>query len=164
MGVFTTAAKTWGAEALKSSDLNAQVRDFITGFNGTSQAWTPTITGWTGSYTATARYAQIQKLVWFRLLISCTGSGSTYPTAPTFTLPVAATSFFGNYYYAGSGTASLNHVGTNVWMGSWYISSSTTAVIGGIGTNGAAANLTSTYPFTWASGDFITVNGFYEAA
>jgi len=98
MGVFTTTAKTWGAEPLKSSDLNAQVRDFINGF-GTWTSWTPALTNavtnpslGTGG-TATGAYLQIGKLVIARGTITFGTSPSLGTNSSmTVSLPVTASS------------------------------------------------------------------------
>ena len=163
MGLFTSTPKTWGAEALKSSDLNAQVRDFITAF-GAGQSYTPT---W-GAVTAnpsnpngstTAAYTQIGKLVYFRIKIVIGATGFTAGTGQySLTLPVTPTSAAGRVVFTG-------------WLaaGSAYpiygiANNSTTLNLYYMFTLPSLNSVTGTAPVTLAAGHEITIHGCYEAA
>jgi len=169
MGLFTTAAKTWGAEALKSSDLNAQVRDFINGFGATTTytpSWTSTATNPTiGNGSIVGAYSQINKMVYFRITINF-GSTTTFGSGTSYslTVPVAAAGsgrfmFPGFLYIVGGGaysfTCQLSGGGTTLVP--YYISNGTTSQVG---------NWSPTVPVapTAATGNSFTVHGWYEAA
>jgi len=178
MGVFTTAAKTWGAEALKSSDLNAQVRDFINGFG----AWSTYTSSWTGTSTnpaigsgsIAAAYLQVGKLVLFRVQVTF-GSTTTFGTGGMqLTLPVTPAATVQQVANVGVMDRTVGSTGgarhqimgrinpSSTTMPLYYISSTTgTAQI---------ANVTNTAPVTLTNssaantGDYITITGSYEAA
>jgi hypothetical protein len=177
MGVFTTTAKTWGAEALKSSDLNAQVRDFINGF-GTWTTYTPTFAGagttptvGTGG-TANGAYLQVNKLVIFRLVItfgssaSWGSSGSVSATLP----PVTASSNNTSYQSIGTWSGQLwdsTASATNTIQGQAIYSSQafwfgyTLSPASGTRFNTGFINNSFATP---VSGNKIGVTGMYEAA
>jgi hypothetical protein len=165
MGVFTTAAKTWGAEALKSSDLNAQVRDLINGFgawntSASTPAYTPTVTGITlGSGTVTGAYSQVGKVVNFRVTVTL-GTGFSVAGNPIVSLPVAAISTSRDFNI----TAKFATSGGSVYQAGAIPGSTTTVNTYILGTNGAFTTVTSTTPFTWGIGYLIYVGGTYEAA
>lgn len=127
--------------------------------------WTPTWANFTpGSATITAKYAQVGKTVFFKLLVVL--SSSTMGTSPTFTLPVTAASFdltngiIGQSVYkdaspAGTANGVVRLETTTVAQPLTQIVSGTRITIDGI---------TSAAPFTWANSDTFTCVGFYEAA
>jgi hypothetical protein len=164
MGVFTTAAKTWGAEPLKSSDLNAQVRDLINGFgawntSSSTPAYNPMVTGITlGSGTVTGAYSQIGKVVNFRVTVTL-GTGFSVASNPIVSLPVAAISASREFNI----TAKFGN-GGSVYQAGAILGSTTTVNTYILGTNGAFTTPSSTTPFTWAIGSTIYVGGTYEAA
>lgn len=124
------------------------------------QSWAPTLSsGWlNGNGTWSAKYAQLGKIVMIRASFTV-GSTTTKGTGITFSLPVtaAATSL--------GSIVRLNGTSTN--YGFTYINSTTTAqvyVSNAAGTYLAASGITSTVPFTWATGDSFDFQMSYEAA
>lgn len=141
-----------------------------TGASWAWQTWTPTWAGITtgNGVTTTAKYIQIGKTVFFRIVFTC---GSTSALASgvdtTFSLPVtsasgynASASILGNFWF--------NHIGTNYYRGDVCFSSTTVAVLvlNKVATTDVvakpfnSANATSSF----AASDIITAEGFYEAA
>ena len=166
MGVFTTAAKTWGAEPLKSSDLNAQIRDLINGFgawnsSASSPAYSPTLSGFTlGSGTISGAYTQIGKHVHFRVTATL-GTGYVAPTQnPAITLPVAAASTSRDYNI----TAKFATSGGTVYQAGAVLNTTSQIYLYVLGTNGVMSTPTSTVPFSWGVGSVLYVGGTYEAA
>jgi hypothetical protein len=162
MGVFTSTPKTWAAEALRSSDLNAQIRDFVLAF-GAGQSYTPSWTGASsnptiGNGTIVGAYTQIGKMVYFRIAITA-GSTTTFGTGQySLTLPVAPVAAAGRVVFTG-------------WLaaGSAYpiygiANSSTTLNLYYMATLPSLANFTGAAPVSLASGHAITIHGMYEAA
>lgn len=126
------------------------------------QTWTPTWTNVTGT-TTYARYSQIGKVVNFSLRLVVTAvSGIIY-----FTLPVNANSNMqlGDVLHS---TTLLIDTGTNVYLGYCTWNGIDTIKITPIWASDPYArfsgNTSATVPFTWASGDVISVSGTYEAA
>ena len=113
------------------------------------QAYTPTAAGATFS-AVVARYARIGKTV--HLAILATVSSVTGNFSFSLPLPLNATSSFA----AGSAV----FFGSNSYLGIAYFSGS--LHVRGIGANGAQANISATYPFTWASGNVVSVMSTYE--
>ena len=163
MGVWTATPITWGAGPLKSSDLNAQVRDFINSFG----AGTPYTCTWSGvsvnpsnpNGSTTAAYTQIGKLVYFRIRIQIgTSFSNTTSGQYSLTLPVAPASNAGRLVFTG-------------WLaaGSAYpiygiANNSTTLNLYYMATLPSLSNFTGAAPVTLAATHEISIHGCYEAA
>jgi hypothetical protein len=123
-------------------------------------AYTPSISNFTiGNGTLTARYQQIGKTVNVSVVFVL-GSTSAISTTPFFSLPVTA---------AANGlsiTGRLTDVGIKDYQGFGLLNTTTVFLftIGTTATYAGAENLTSTAPFTWATGDFFAFQFSYEAA
>lgn len=130
-------------------------------------SWTPTWANITvGNGTVTAKYIQIGKTVYFRLVFVL-GSTSTVGTAPTFTLPVTAATHAGTTTIPPLGVARCFDNGSGSYFGSVYYATTTTAAIQVYNASSTylfTAGITSTVPFTWTTTDEIGLQGFYEAA
>lgn len=122
------------------------------------QSWTPTLTNISGG-TATAKYLQIGKTVWFRFRYVFAGAGLS--GNPNFSLPVAVAAGMGSEDIIGS--AILGDFGNNVYLGTAVVTTNA-VLVRGISTSGSILNLTSSVPFTWGNQDSLSVFGFYEAA
>jgi hypothetical protein len=160
MGVFTTAAKTWGAEALKSSDLNAQVRDLINGF-GAWTSYSPTVGGLTSSYSASGAYSQIGKLVYFRasvqLTATATGSGSVTVSLPVTSAALTAGTLMGTAQFTANSGA--------LYFGGMAYSSTTVFIVRMPITIGSTnSTWTPAVPSGQVSGDKWMFTAVYEAA
>lgn len=127
--------------------------------------WVPTVTGTTlgnGSYVA--KFNRVGKTVDFKFIFTL-GSTSAITSVPEITLPVASTSDFATFAESLGITnmwdtsASTNFVGTTVWV-------STTTARGYVvsGSPATLSGTSSTNPFTWATGDILTMQGRYEVA
>lgn len=132
--------------------------------------WVPTWAGITigNGVTTTAKYIQIGKLVYFRIVFTC---GSTTVLASgvdtTFTLPVTAASGY-NTAASPIGTFWYNHVGTNVYHGHVNFNSTTQAVmyldiVSSTAIVAKAFN-SANASAAFANNDIVAVEGVYEAA
>lgn len=145
---------------------NAKLDDTAGAPGGVWTDFTPALTNWTlGSGTVVAKYMQLGKTVFYRMSINL-GAGSAIGGAMTFNLPVDRAA---DYLTAGEDSAAIGTVVFND-------SNSTNDVGFVVTTDGAVgtalitvgtdpiANISSTVPFTWTTGDGIQVQGFYECA
>lgn len=144
----------------------------ITG-SGTSwvwQSWVPTWANFTvGNGTVAASYTIIGKSVLFSIKVEL-GSTSAVSGDVTFTLPVTAKN--SDTSWSLNGDAILVDAGTQQYKGTVYTASSTTVatvrVLNAASTHitfgTAAGALSSTVPFTWTTGDKMSISGQYEAA
>jgi hypothetical protein len=163
-----TDPKTWLPNlVLTAAELNQYVRDNLKAIGDPWQAYTPT---WSASGTAPAlgngallgRYMQAGKLVHFRITLTM-GATTTYGTGQwRFTLPVAPASSARQSF-----VLDCLDTGAASWTGSaaWISSLSALACSAPATTAGAADRTVGpTVPFTWGSGDQLTIVGTYEAA
>lgn len=163
MGVFTGTVPQFVAFARGRAPSFQTLADIATAETAAWTVWTPTLTSLTlGSGTVTARYRQVGKTVDYRFKFTL-GAGSAVASGPRFTLPVQQAA-----YLAATidpfGRGTLGDASTNSYACEVRISSGTTVEIVGIGTAGIHTAVTSTVPFTWGTGDTISVAGSYEAA
>ncbi len=136
-----------------------------TGSSWAWQSWVPTLTNLSGGTLTYANYLQIGKVVVFRFRYVLAGAGVS--GTPRMTLPVTASS---TYDVAGADSDSLPIVGElDDITGSRYFPSALFASTSSIDIHYFTATpaigiISSTSPFTWASGDVIQFHGLYEAA
>lgn len=136
----------------------------VTAHSGAWQAWSPTYTNLTiGNGTVIARYSQVGKTVTFVFEFTLGSSGSSVGSAPAISLPVVGAtvvnSWLGTARYLDNGVT--NYAGavailSNGIRPQTLVSSGTYAEIQG--------GITATAPFTWASGDVMSISGIYEAS
>lgn len=127
--------------------------------------WVPTLTNLTlGNGTLACHYQREGKTIRFRFVFTL-GSTSAVGSIPTFTLPetsVASPSTLFNIgwgsFYDASGGPSFVQPAVAQWT------STTVATIRRYDANNDGGNISSTLPYTWATGDQILIQGFYEAA
>lgn len=134
---------------------------------GTGWAWTtwsPTLTNLSGGTINYAKYIQIGNTVFYRFKYTLAGAGVS--GSVSFTLPVTANADYGPDIPLGE--ASLVDNGVQLYRGFATPSSTTTAVFKLSTVSGSnvvgTTNLSSTVPFTWATGDYLITDGSYEAA
>lgn len=137
--------------------------------NGTSwtlQTWTPSWTNLTiGNATVNAKYCRIGNLVFFRLKLVWGNTTSATASAVRFSLPVNLNSVYSDNDIIAYG--SCLDVGIAAYF-SWarFATASTLDVM--VGAAGSTYltqnNMTSTAPFTWATGDILNLSGTYEVA
>lgn len=136
------------------------------GLAGAWQSWTPTWTNLTvGNGTVTARYVQIGKLVFARLTLVF-GSTTSVAGLFFFSFPVAKAAYAGiiqtplaTVRFFDSSTAAVVNGELS------YVAGSAAPVYYGVsgGVVGPVAT-SATLPFTWATGDEVVTQFFYEAA
>ena len=126
------------------------------------QTWTPSYTNLTvGNGTVIARYIQFGKFVDFIFEFTL-GSTSSIGTGPVISLPVAGATIVSSW----NGTARFLDNGVTNYIGALNISSSgirpQTVVVTGTYAD-AQGGITATAPFTWTTGDVLSIGGTYEA-
>lgn len=136
----------------------------VAGMFGAWTSFTPTLTNITlGNGTLACRYQQIGKTIHVKFSFTM-GSTSAMGTAPNFTLPVTSVAPGPTNQYMG--TVRLGGV-TGTSPGAMLWSSTTLGAFVTQDANSTLARetaITSTVPFTWATGDVIAGSGTYEAA
>lgn len=139
-----------------------------TGSSWSWQSWSPTWTNLTvGNGSLASVYTQIGKTVIARISLVFGASTSISGTV-SFTLPVTSI----NYGLGGTaqpvvGWSWLEDTGNTNYQGNVSLASTTTGrvkVYTTSSTYAGTADLSSTIPFTWGSGDSINVTIVYEAA
>lgn len=149
------------AKLANSSVTNAKLDTTAGAPGGAWTSWTPTWANLTiGNATVNCKYMQIGKTVKFRVDVTL-GNTSSVSTAPTFTLPVTSVTSPSAFMVIGWG-AYVQGSGAKDAMCRW--TTTTTSTLSWWDVNNDLGNVTSTTPFTWASGDRIYLQGFYEAA
>lgn len=143
---------------------NAKLNTTAGELGGVWKDYTPTLAAVTeGNGTKTAKYTQIGKTVIFNIRFIL-GSTSAITGSPTVTLPVTTRT----YWLAGQGvdigSCSLQDAGVKGYTGTLRLNSTTVAGLLILGTSGLQTAISSTVPFTWATGDELLVQGMYEAA
>lgn len=131
-------------------------------------SWTPTWTNLTvGNATIIAKYGRIGKFIFGRLSIIL-GSTSSVSGAVSFSLPVTRAAYGGTLGNTILGSCRLFDTSAPATRGgAIFTPTTTTALVTVIDTSGtyqSFVDLSSTVPFTWAVGDEITTQFFYEAA
>jgi len=131
------------------------------------QSWAPTLSGgWlNGNGTWTAKYCQIGKTVFVNATFTV-GSTTTKGTNALVSLPVTAN---GTPSRLQSGVSQATVAGNGTFLTTAIWNNTTTCNISMLSTASATnvvtrANITATYPATWATGDVLTINLTYEAA
>lgn len=132
--------------------------------------WSPQWTNLTvNSGRQTAKYMKVNKLIFYTVVLYL-ASDSAVGTSPYFAPPVPfAASFIGqgtSGYYSPVGQCWMADIGTTNYVGTTYeyngnfypgvFTTNTTEVY----LNGVTASV----PFTWTTGDMISLNGWYKAA
>lgn len=129
-------------------------------------SWTPTWTGITkGGATVTAYYTKIGNIVFGRIHFVY-GSGTVMTGTPIFTFPVTAHADFTSVQHV-IGCCYLEDLGTSGHSGHVRNANTTTGqvIIQRVdGTYVENVGISTTGPFSWASGDYFSLSFMYEAA
>lgn len=162
--IAATAADTPARLAVGANDLvliAASGESTGLKWGGGYQAYTPSRNGITvGNGTEDARYAKIGKTVFveYRFIL---GSTSAIGNDAGITLPITPAKFF-------NGEVTMNDAGSMTYGGiAEYATSNGFCYLkagNSSGTYLASSYTTSGIPFTWTTGDFISMRGFYEVA
>ena len=124
------------------------------------QSWTPSWTNFTlGNGSVISRYSQIGKIVFISITITWGSTTSATASSMAISLPISANTNGSNigFGFLRDSSAAIGYLGT------MELNSSTTAIFGH-NQSGSNSTVTATAPFTWAVGDTMKMNGFYEAA
>ena len=160
MTVFTGAIPTVSAGDTTTVSTNlATYRDAL---KGVSEAWTTYTHGWTGTLgngVLVAKYMRVNKFVRFRIQLTWGTTTSHGASSQAFALPTAAHSDYAANMHMGNGLAlDLSTVAFNNITVGWLTSTS----IFMLGT--ANTSVSNTVPWTWATGDKLSLSGTYETA
>lgn len=158
------ANSTWDYKVITDGTQITSVVDM----RGLDGAWIPYITVPTNISGGTLNYAlyrKVGKLVHFKFKFTLTSAGMG--SSPRFTLPVP----MATRTAATQDTFNI-HVGINDASGiaypggaAWYDANNITLYVFNAGSTYLSyGGITSSVPMSWASGDFLIVQGFYEAA
>lgn len=129
---------------------------------GAWATWTPTWTNLTvGNGTTIAKYQKTGRVVTFRIKFTL-GSTSTVGTSPVYTLPVTAAADYIAEWPIGK--AVLTDSGVKSYNGDVQIQTTTQGNVRYDDGAGSWSNVSATVPFTWGTGDYIQLSGFYESA
>lgn len=162
MSVNTTP-KTWGVgELLKAADMNTELRDLSAGLQATWDTYTPTWTGTSnpsiGNGVLTGRYLRLGKTIICTIVMQM-GSTTTYGSGTwTITLPVASVwasqtdvSMGSAHLFDTSATARKTGQVFNVGQSTVRIVTDSATLVG------------TAVPWTWATGDSLSLSLLFEA-
>ena len=129
--------------------------------------WTPTLTNLSGGTLDYAKYTQIGKIVHWRFKYTLGGAGVSGDVS--FTPPVSFNTDYSQSGVEQVGFGSLRDAGTAVYFAHcfWVTDGKINIKVSNSASTSyltITTSLSSTVPFTWASGDQIIVSGTYEAA
>lgn len=164
MGDWTGTVPTILAGDIPTGDDWKNVTDELSAISTAWSTWVPTLTNLTlGNGTQTARYRRVGKTVdWYWRFVL--GSTSAVGTDPTFTLPAVQAA----HYASGSGDSFFPGIvrlvdsGVTTRQGDFTLSSSQTLRLVSWNATPALAQITSTAPWTWGTGDSMLAWGTYE--
>ena len=130
------------------------------------ETWSPTLSTWTlGNGTLTGRYTRINKFVNVEITLTIGSTSNTAGLGPIINLPITPRT--GNIgLFSWFGTASDASAGTQYPMSAWPVGGSSFYPVT-LGSAGAYVNsyyTSSTTPMTWATGDYLYLQGIYEAS
>lgn len=170
MTVFTGTIQT--VSSGETSTYPAKIDGYRDALKALTEAWTSYTPTWTGATTnpvlnngsfSGSAYAQIGKLVIFRIVLTM-GSTTTYGSgAWSITLPVAPKNA-GRWSFP---AVDISDTGTASYSGRMVAAGGSPAgllLTAGTSAGGPDRLITATVPHTWANTDFLTLNGVYEAA
>jgi len=155
-------------QAQKEATINAALDALDAQVGGAWTSWSPTWTNLSvGNGTVVAKYARIGKLVHARLSLVF-GSTTSVSGSVSFSLPVTRVANAGTATVSPMGLVRLFDTSAGFALEGTIVNASTTTgqaiVWDTSGTYAKGAALSSTVPFTWATGDEIGAQFLYEAA
>lgn len=162
MSVNSTPATYTPGEKLAAAKLNTEVRDFAAGVQATWDIYVPTVTGTTnpsiGNGVLTGRYLRLGKTIICTIVMQM-GSTTTYGSGTwTITLPVASVwasqtdvSMGSAHLFDTSATARKTGQVFNVGQSTVRIVTDSATLVG------------TAVPWTWATGDVLSLDLVYEA-
>lgn len=160
-GVVTTA------KILDANVTNAKLSTGSGQPGGAWTAWTPTWTNLTvGNGTNASTATRIGNTIHFKVKFTL-GSTSSISGTPKVSLPFTSINYGAAYILKIADSVYYDLSATSPSLGILLWTSTTDAeldLLGAAGTYVNAPGVTSTVPFTWATGDIIQAIGMYEAA
>lgn len=128
--------------------------------SGSPLSWTPSWTGFTTTNaTIVAEYWRVGRLITFQLDVQW-GASTAITGDVSFTLPVGLSNSIGIYF---GGCTLYDNTGTTLYPGAFVSKDADEAWIRNASGSTFSA-LSSTLPFTWATGDRFRGIGNYQAA
>lgn len=162
MGINYTP-RTWVVgETVTSAELNAEIRDALTGIQAAWTAWTPTVSSgltvgngsWTGAYLREGKSVKARFSFTMGSTSAVTGGVFlVFPVAPSSS-EIALSCCGSAFYYGGSTATKL--------AGSLLVN--TPAGSGSFGFATPTGQISATVPFTWANTHVFSGKLIYEAA
>lgn len=166
-GKLNTNSSVVEANITDAAVSNAKLKTGAGEPGGAWTSWTPTLANITlGNGTVVAAYKQVGKTIVAEFVFTM-GSSSAMGSAPTFTLPVATLGSRYSSLASPIGTVVASDAGVNTYAALAFYSSSTVCrprLINAASTIGVYADISSTSPFTWGTGDQLVAQLMYEAA
>ncbi len=162
MSVNSTPATWTPGEIVSAAKMNTEVRDFAAGVQATWDIYVPTVTGTTnpsiGNGVLTGRYLRLGKTIICTIVMQM-GSTTTYGSGTwTITLPVASVwasqtdvSMGSAHLFDTSATARKTGQVFNVGQSTVRIVTDSATLVG------------TAVPWTWATGDVLSLDLVYEA-
>lgn len=159
---LNTTPRTWvTGEVVTAAEMNAEVRDALTGIQAAWTSYTPTLTNITlgTGGTVVAAWRQIGKTIEYRIVISL-GTGGAFTGTAQATLPIAPVTAGRILQHANATTATPTDfvIFTMITGGSATVSWRALPATAG----NAVATVNATVPFTWAASCILTATGCYE--
>lgn len=162
MSVNSTPATWTPGEIVSAAKMNTEVRDFAAGVQATWDIYVPTVTGTTnpsiGNGVLTGRYLRLGKTIICTIVMQM-GSTTTYGSGTwTITLPVA--SVWASQTDVSMGSAHLFDTSATARKGGqvFNVGQSTVQIV-----TDSATLVGTAVPWTWATGDVLSLNLVYEA-
>lgn len=158
-----TSPRTWVAgETVTAALLNTHIRDNEKAIGDPWTSYTPTWTGTSnpaiGNGTIAGKYMAAGKLIHYRIQVTM-GSTTTYGTGNwNLTLPVAPAGL--STFATLGGASGYDSSASSAFMLMPIFNGGSTFIL----INPSSAGTSATSPFTWASGDILSISGTYEAA
>jgi hypothetical protein len=161
---LNTTPITWtSSQVVTAANLNAEVRDALTGIQSAWTAYTPTLTGITlGNGTLAFAFTRFGKTVMVRGIFTA-GSTTTYSaSALGFSPPVAPHASYASSGAAAIGSAWITPTAAARTAGTAYFNGTPTiSFLCGTPANSIVTNLV---PGTWTTTSVLTFTATYEAA
>lgn len=157
-----TPATATAGQSVTAAFWNAEIRDPLAALSGAWNSYTPTLSGFTpGNGTASGAYIRVGALVIFRASFVFGSTSAAAADSPRLTLPVTATAAG---VFMGRGACVDSSAGSTHYAVEAMNVSTTTVALYRLGSEGVYTAMSTSTPFTWATGDSLKTWGIYEAA
>lgn len=159
MTTFTGTIPTFtaGDTTTVTTNLNT-LRDAL---KAESEAWTSYTHGWTGTIgngTIVAKYMRVNKRITYRINLTWGSTTSHAASAQLFALPVAAHADYTAGMHLGNGVGLDSGTTWGQLAAAWNTSTQIFVI------TTAGSQISNTVPWTWTTGDKLSISGTYETA